>query len=106
MNPMFTLNGKVMNVFKTPKGLNKKMGEEYDSQDKVQIMGALPVRDSDQYRFDMIILTTDQADKFEKLINQDVSVPVGMIGRGKNDVLYFIPKGSKVATGKISGAQN
>lgn len=97
---MFTLNGQVMNVFKTPKGLNKKTGEEYDSQDKVQIMGSLPVRESDQYRLDMITLTTDQANVFERLKGQHVSVPVGMIGRGKNDVLYFIPKGSKITSDK------
>lgn len=106
MNPMFTLNGQVMNVFKTPKGLNKKTGEEYDSQDKVQIMGQLPVRDTADYRLDMITLTTDQANRFEALKGQHVSVPVGMIGRGKNDVLYFIPKGSKISSSTVTKPQS
>lgn len=96
MNPMFTLNGRVMNVFKTPSGLNKKTGDQYDAQDKVQIMGSLPVRDSDEYRYDMITLTTDQANTFQNLLDEEVTVPVGIIGRGKNDVLYFIPKGSNI----------
>ena len=101
MNPMFTLNGQVMHVFKAPTGTNKKTGEEYGGQDKVQILGSLALPESGEYRFDMITLTTDQANVFERLKGQEISVPVGMMARGKNDLLYFIPKGSKV-TGKHS----
>lgn len=93
---MFTLNGQVMHVFKAPKGVNKKTGEEYGGQDKVQILGSLALPESGEYRLDMITLTTDQGNAFEQLKGHEVSVSVGMMARGKNDLLYFIPKGSKV----------
>lgn len=102
---MFTLNGTVMNTFPAPKGTNKKTGEEYGGQDKVQILGALPLPDSDQYRMDLVTLTTDNVEQFDKLNGKNVSVPVGIISRGKNDTLYFIPKGSKVASVEGLAAQ-
>jgi hypothetical protein len=101
---MFTLNGRVENIYPAPKGINKKTGEEYGGQDKVQILGSLPIPDSDSYRLDIITLTTDNAPEFQKLIGREVSVPVGIISRGKNDTLFFIPKGSKVSPVPINKA--
>lgn len=96
MNHMFTLTGKVVHVFQSPKGVNKQTGEEYGGQDKVQIMGhmALP---NGETRMELVTLTTDQGQELEKSTGRTVIAPVGFYS-SKGSVGYFIPKGSQITS--------
>lgn len=94
MKPMFTLNGKLLHVFETPKGVNKKTGEEYDSQDKVQILGGVPLTNG-QVRMDMVTITTHDIQNLKTMIGRDVRLPVGMFAQSKGVMTFFMPKGSR-----------
>lgn len=94
MKPMFTLNGTVIHIFETPKGVNKKTGEEYDSQDKVQILGDVPLLNG-QTRKDMITITTHDIESLKSMVGKAVRLPVGMFAQGKGLITYFMPKGSR-----------
>lgn len=93
ITPMFTLNGQVLHVFVSPKGTNKQ-GEEYGGQDKVQILGDLPLPDG-QTRKEMITLTTDQGPALEKAIGRSVTAPVAFWAKG-GTIGQYIPKGSQI----------
>lgn len=94
MKPMFLLTGTIINVFESPKGVSKKTGEEYGGQDKVQIMGEVPLP-NDEVRMDMLTLTIHDSEPLKKLIGKPVSLPVGFIAQSKGVITYFIPKGSQ-----------
>lgn len=91
---MFLLTGTVVNVFTAPKGISKKTGEEYGGQDKVQIMGDIPLPDG-QYRKELVDLTTDQGESLKKMEGREVSCPVAFYVSGKS-VGFYIPKGHKI----------
>ena len=93
-SPMFLLTGEVVNVYEAPKGVNKD-GEEYGGEDKVQIMGNLPLKNG-QTRKDLITLTTDQGQTVSKLVGRSVSAPVAFYSPSKGNVSFYIPKGHKV----------
>lgn len=95
MKPMFTLTGQVVHVYVSPKGISKKTGEEYGGEDKVQIMGDIPVGDGG-YRKEMVTLTTDQGKSLEKAVGRTVIAPVAFWARS-GTVGYFIPKGAQIA---------
>ena len=94
MKPMFTLNGILLHVFETPKGVNKKTGEEYESQDKVQILGDIPLVNG-QARKDIITITTHDIANLRGMVGKAVNLPVGMFAQGKGLITYFMPKGSR-----------
>jgi len=99
---MFILTGTVVNVFTAPKGVSKKTGEEYGGQDKVQIMGDIPLPDG-QYRKELVDLTTDQGDLLKKMEGREVACPVSFYASGKS-VGFYIPKGHKISLSKQSNA--
>ena len=92
---MFSLHGEIVHVFNSPKGVNKNTGEEYGGQDKVQIIGNIPLNNGES-RKDLITLTTDQGAALEKLVGRTVSAPVSFYAPSKGQVSYFIPKGHTV----------
>jgi len=96
---MFTLSGEVVHVFISPKNINKNTGEEYGGDDKVQIIGDIPLNNG-QNRKDLITLTTDQGEAMQKLIGRPVSAPVSFYAPSKGQVSFFIPKGHKVTLDK------
>jgi len=91
---MFTLRGQVVHVFTAPKGINKD-GEEYGGQDKVQIIGDIPLKGGET-RKDLITLTTDQGEALKKMEGQDVTCPVAFFVSGKT-VSFYIPQGHKIS---------
>lgn len=91
--PMFNLTGQVINVYQSPTGTTKE-GKEYGGQDKVQILGAIPL-DNGEYRNDLISLTTDQGDAFQKLTGKPVTLPVAFYSPSKGVVNFYLPKGFK-----------
>mgnify|MGYP007046305066 CR=1 FL=1 len=90
---MFLLTGTVLHVFESPKGISKKTGEEYGGQDKVQIMGEVPLPNG-EFLMDMLSLTSHDTVPLKKLIGKPVSIPVGFMAQSKGVITYFIPKGA------------
>lgn len=91
---MFTLKGQIVNVFVSPKGVSKKTGEEYGGQDKVQILGDIPLEDG-QFRKEMVTLTTNQGRDLDDAVGRSVVAPVAFYSvRGV--VGFYIPKGSQI----------
>jgi hypothetical protein len=91
---MFSLTGQVVHVYTAPKGVSKKTGEEYGGQDKVQIMGDIPLKGGET-RKELISLTTDQGSALEKMEGKIVTCPVSFFANGKS-VSYYIPEGHKI----------
>jgi len=103
MNPMFQLTGKVVNVFVSPKGLNRKTGEEYGGQDKVQIMGQVPLQDG-QFKMELVDLTTEQGEVIKKFEGQEVRCPVAFY-QSRGAVGFYIPKGHSIKPLRTTATQ-
>ena len=88
---MFSLTGQVVNVFVAPTGTDKE-GNEYGGQDKVQIIGDVPLKNGDT-RKDLITLTTDVGTHFKSLVGSSVTLPVAFYAPSKGQVSFYIPKG-------------
>lgn len=87
---MLNITGRVINTFRAPKGINKK-GDEYGGQEKVQILGASQLPDG-SIKNELVTLTCEDSRLFEKVLNQEVSIPVGvMVFQGSP--VFYIPKG-------------
>jgi hypothetical protein len=95
-DPMFTLVGQLVNVYQNPTGVNKDTGEEYGGQDKIQILGNIPLKNG-EIRKDLITLTTDQGEQASKLVGRSVTAPVAFYAPSKGNVSFYIPKGFSVA---------
>ena len=53
MIPMFTVTAQVVHVFRTPEKTNKETGEVWGGQDKVQLLGDMPLQNG-EYKKEMI----------------------------------------------------
>ena len=89
---MLTLNGEVLNVYETPKGVNRDTGESYGGKSRVQILATAQLRNGEARR-EMVDLTVDDPAPFKKLQGRSVRVPVGAFVAG-NTVRYFHVKAS------------
>lgn len=88
---MLSLTGNLINVFQMPQGENKKTGETYGGQDKIQIMAENVLQNGDT-RIDLVDLTVEDAKPYASLKGKAVRVPVGVfVAAGA--IRYFIPKG-------------
>ena len=92
---MFMLHGELVHVFENPTGVNKDTGEEYGGQDKIQIMGNVPLKNGES-RKDLITLTTDQGKHLRDHLGASVSAPVAFYAPSKGNVNFYIPKGHTV----------
>lgn len=79
---MITLNGTLLNVFKTP-----PRGES-EAKDKVQILGdvALP---NGEVRKDLMTVTVKDASKYEGRQGEEISLAVGAFAPAKGSVIFF-----------------
>ena len=91
--PMFSLCGRVVNVYVQPGGVSKKTGEVFDPKDKVQIMGQIPLTEGG-YKLDLVTLNVENGKVFEAVNGKLVRVPVGVYALNRS-VGYFIPQGGK-----------
>lgn len=89
---MLVMTGHVDNVFRSDEGVNKKTGETYGGRWTIQLRVNLPLRDSDGVKRRMIDLSTEHPDYFLSKLNQQISVPVGVMN-GKTEPVFFILKG-------------
>jgi O-glycosyl hydrolase len=90
---MLTLNGQVVNVFQSPKGVNRDTGEEYGGQDRVQIMARNTLKNGED-RIDLVNLTVTNPEAYLTLQGQNVRVPVGVFAKG-GTVNFYVPAGSQ-----------
>lgn len=84
---MLTLHGQIVNVFETPRGVNRETGEEYGGQWKVQILAENLLRNG-QTRTELVDLTVEDPAPFQRLQGKRVRVPVGAFVSG-NAIRYF-----------------
>lgn len=89
---MLTLHGQVINVFSTPKGVNRKTGEEFGGQDRIQVMAENILQNGDK-RIDLLNLTVLNPEAYQHLKGKQVSLPVGVFITG-GTIQYYVPKGS------------
>lgn len=83
---MLTLNGIILNIYKTPVGKNKD-GEAYGGQDKIQIMCENTLRNGEK-KNDLIDLTVKDSSSFGK--GEEVSIPVGIYVTGNQPKFYAL----------------
>lgn len=89
---MIELVGTLVNTFATPAGKNKK-GEDYDSKDKIQLMGELSMPNG-EVRMELVTLTVDDLSPYVDFINTKIRVSCGVMATGTRSVLFFARKGS------------
>ena len=75
---MLNLTGTVINVFTQQGGTNKK-GESFDDRDKIQLLGALDLPNGG-IKNELVTLTVENYRDFKDLLNQKISIPVGVNG--------------------------
>lgn len=90
---MFTVTGTLTNVFKTPLATNRD-GEQYGGDYKIQLLGEIPLQNGET-RFEMVDLKIQDPALYGDLKGSSITVPVGAVAMGKNNLVYFIPKGAK-----------
>lgn len=89
---MLNLTGTVINVFTQQGGTNKK-GESFEDRDKIQLLGALDLPNGG-IKNELVTLTVENYRDFKDLLNQKISIPVGVMAMGRN-VIFYVAKGAK-----------
>lgn len=86
---MLTLNGQVMNVFDQPAYTDKKTGEVTPAKHRVQIMADNMLQNG-QNRMELVNLTVDDPNPYQKLMGRSVRVPVGAFANGSAIQFYAL----------------
>jgi hypothetical protein len=86
---MLTLNGKVVNVYESPKGLNKTTGEAYGGQHRIQLMCENTLKNG-ELKIELIDLTVDSIQEYSDKRDQIVSVPVGVYVSSNKVAFYAL----------------
>lgn len=89
---MLLMTGQLLNVFRTPVGINKE-GKEFGGKEKIQILGSETLQNGETQN-KLIDLSCHDVSAFERLLGQTVSFPVGVIPSGKQ-VVFYVPKGAQ-----------
>lgn len=85
---MLKLQGKVLNVFKTPEGKNRE-GENYGGENRVQLQTENHLRNG-ELRIELVNLTTKQPDLFIEHLKKEIVVDVGAFAR-QSSIMYYLP---------------
>lgn len=89
---MLLLQGQIVNVFDQPERTDKKTGEVYGGQFRIQLMAENELQNG-QKRLDLVNLTVDTPSVYKALQGQRVRVPVGAFANG-TAVQFYCLKGS------------
>ena len=93
---MFNVSGKLVKVYAQERQ-DRETGE-VSKETRCQIMGDIPTRDGKDSRFDLqdIRVPVDLVASMKAAEGKDVRVPIGFFAAGKNQMIVFIPKGSRL----------
>ena len=91
---MFTVMGKVVNVFDQPGQIDKETGEIGKTTPRLQMMGQMPVQNGET-RLEMITVKVEDKKTYSDLINKTIRLAVGAFAPSKGQIIYFVPKGAK-----------
>jgi hypothetical protein len=86
---MHMIEGTVVNVFMTPAGQDRKTGETFGGQHKVQLQGLVELRNGET-RVELLTLTTNSPEEFRPLVGKSVRIPVGAFAPAANQIHYFM----------------
>lgn len=89
---MLLLEGKLQNTYTAPVGVNKKTGEEYGGQYRIQLLCELKLQNGDR-KLEIVSLSVDDLQPYLTLADETIRVPVGVFSSGKG-FSYYVPKGS------------
>ncbi len=87
--PMLLMTGRVDNIFLQPQRLNEKTGVTYGGQHKLQLRVDMPLENGDCRR-DIVTLSTIYPDYFRAMIDEFVSLPVGVMASGGQTHFYVL----------------
>ena len=93
---MFHVEGRVVKLFHQQGQVNRDTGEMLEGKNKVQIIGEVPLTNGSS-KFDLVTLTVPKGLDFKEYLEKVVSIPLGFFSPQKGNIVYFIPKGSKVS---------
>lgn len=86
---MLTLNGKIVNVYESPKGLNKQTGETYGGLHRIQLMCENTLKNG-ELKIELVDLTVDSIQEYSDKRDQIVSVPVGVYVVANKPAFYAL----------------
>jgi hypothetical protein len=88
---MLLMTGQLLNVFRTPVGINKE-GKEFGGKEKIQILGSETLQNGETQN-KLIDLSCHDVASFEPHLGKQVTFPVGVLASGKS-VVFYVPKGA------------
>jgi hypothetical protein len=88
---MLQMTGQLLNVFRTPVGINKE-GKEFGGKEKIQILGSETLQNGETQN-KLIDLSCHDVASFEPHLGKQVTFPVGVLASGKS-VVFYVPKGA------------
>lgn len=95
---MYTLNGKLMNVFNKPETKDRETGEIRPASVSAQIMGE-NIMPSGEKRFELVTIKVHAGDAYKKLVGREVRIPVGMFVKDGQALWYALKQESQPITG-------
>ena len=98
---MLLMTGQLLNVFRTPVGINKE-GKEFGGKDKIQILGSETLQNGETQN-KLIDLSCHDVAAFEPHLGKQVTFPVGVLASGKQ-VVFYVPKGASPDAPELLGA--
>ena len=91
---MFTVMGKVVNVFDQPGRMDTETGEMTPETVRLQMRGEMPVQNGET-PLDLITVKVESKKQYEELTGKEIRLPVGAFAPSKGQIIYFVPKGSE-----------
>jgi len=91
---MFTVSGKVINVFDQPGKVDKETGEVGEITPRLQLLGNMPMPNGEM-RMDMITVKVENKEVYKPLSGKDIRLPIGVFAPSKGQIVYYVPKGAK-----------
>jgi len=91
---MFTVSGKVINVFDQQGKLDKETGEVGETTPRLQLLGNMPMPNGEM-RMDMVTVKVENKKIYEELQGKDIRLPIGVFAPSKGQIVYYVPKGAK-----------
>jgi len=88
---MLTIKGQLLHVFEKPS--THRGDEVIEAKPQIQVLGEYPLPNG-EHRHELVTLTCDNPRLYTELKGKQITVPVGVFSPGKNQVIFYIPRGS------------